>query len=90
VALSWQKSSETDVVGYNIYRKQCGSWAKVYTSITDQDTTTPDVINYSDNASTLSATTKCYGYYIAAVDSSGNISASCTGYAVSAGACPCP
>jgi hypothetical protein len=89
-ALSWQKNSEPDVIGYNIYRKQCGSWSKVYTSVTDQDASSPDIINYTDNASTLNLDTKCYGYYITAVDSSGNQSASCSVYPASAGACPCP
>ncbi|MCZ7583088.1 MAG: hypothetical protein M5R36_06995 [Deltaproteobacteria bacterium] len=91
IDLDWQKNSEEDVIGYNVYRrKDCGNWAKVYTQVTDQETGSPDVVDYTDNAPQLNPGNFCYGYYLRAVDSSGNQSESCESYTADAGDCPCP
>ncbi len=90
VLLQWSRSAEEDVAGYNIYRRaNCGAWAKKYTLISDQNTASPDVIDYTDTFSSMNTDNTCYGYYIQAVDYSGNASANCAVYLCSAGRCPC-
>ncbi len=90
VLLQWNKNTEDDIAGYNIYRRSnCGSWAKKYTLISDQNTASPDVIDYTDTFSSMNTESTCYGYYIQAQDFSGNKSANCQVYLCSAGRCPC-
>ena len=90
VQLQWQANSEEDVEGYHIYRREeCGSWAKKYTLVTDENLATPSVIDYTDNDPKIKTDRYCYDYYIKAVDYSENQSEGCEIYLVAAGDCPC-
>ncbi|MCB1155448.1 hypothetical protein KDL45_17440, partial [bacterium] len=91
VGLSWLANSEPDVVGYDVYRRtDCGSFQKKYTEVTDIDASSPSLIEYVDDQNSLNTNNKCYGYYIRAVDSSGNRSASCESNFQQAGDCVYP
>ncbi len=90
ISLSWNASSEPDVVGYNIYRSaDCGVYTKVYTRVTDIDLDTPGV-QYVDDDNRMDADKYCYTYYITAVDQQGNEPGGCSVYTSNAGDCPCP
>jgi hypothetical protein len=90
IDLSWSANSETDVIGYNIYRKHgAGAFSKVYTRVTDQDAGAPGV-QYSDTDNNLNTDNYCYTYYVTAVDMQGNESSPCSSYTASAGKSPCP
>jgi hypothetical protein len=90
IDLSWLANSETDIVGYNIYRKRgSGAFAKVYTRVTDQNSGLPGV-QYTDDDNKLNADNYCYTYYVTAVDLQGNESSPCSSYTASAGKSPCP
>jgi hypothetical protein len=89
IDLTWNESSEDDVLGYNIYRsKECGYHYKIYTQVSDQDSTTPGV-QFADEHWRLNTNYYCYSYYITAVDMEGNESEGCSVYYSSAGDCPC-
>jgi hypothetical protein len=90
IDLSWSANSETDVIGYNLYRKHgAGAFSKVYTRVTDQDAGAPGV-QYSDTDNNLNTDNYCYTYYVTAVDMQGNESSPCSSYTASAGKSPCP
>ncbi len=87
VDLTWVANSETDIQGYNVYRKKdSGSFARIYSMVSDENTSLVGV-QYTDDDNNLNTSKYCYTYYVTAVDMQGNESASCTLFTARAGNC---